>query len=369
MITCHLRANFAHCAIIERELPATAGRPVRQAHLDLYVALDRDRVGTASLGGYRAMKVLAADGHILCCGLVRTLQLLREDVCVTAADSIDEMLILIPGLPDLGLVLLDASMRGMENFAGLRRLVKKLPDIPVVVTSPIDNRTQIIDAIRSGARGYFSTSTKACVIRHALPLILLGETYIPACALRLDHGNGILAPRIGDAGGELTPRQCEIVTMLGEGKSNKEIAREAKVLEGTIKLHVRGIMRKLGARNRTEVVIVAARSGYLSNGALGTEAPVSKRTTANAGHKLKTILTLCVGLSSFEHCVKPAPERDHIKWGIMTTDGVLVCKKAPSTTLQRSAIPSLVQLGQREGLDHKVAVVGDQLERKSGLLT
>jgi len=56
------------------------------------------------------MKVLAADGHILCCGLVRTLQLLREDVCVTGADSIDEMLTLIPGLLDLDLVLLDASM-------------------------------------------------------------------------------------------------------------------------------------------------------------------------------------------------------------------------------------------------------------------
>ena len=219
------------------------------------------------------MKVLAADGHILCCGLVRTLQLLREDVCVTAADSIDEMLTLIPGLPDLGLVLLDTSMPGMENFAGLRRLVEKLPDVPVVVTSPSESRTQIVAAIRSGARGYFSPSTKACVLQHALPLILLGEIYIPACALRLDHGNGMLrpkglAPRMGDAGGKLTPRQCEILVMLGEGKSNKEIAREAKVLEGTIKLHVRGILRKLCVRNRTEAVLAAARTGYLPTGTL-----------------------------------------------------------------------------------------------------
>jgi DNA-binding NarL/FixJ family response regulator len=136
------------------------------------------------------MKVLAADGHILCCGLVRALQLLREDVCVTAADSIDEMLTLIPGLPDLDLVAVSASMPGMENFAGLRRLVEKLPDVPVVVTSPSERSTHIVAAIRGGARGYFSPSTKACVLRHALPLILLGEIYIPACALRLDHGNG-----------------------------------------------------------------------------------------------------------------------------------------------------------------------------------
>jgi DNA-binding NarL/FixJ family response regulator len=135
------------------------------------------------------MKVLAAD-YIVCCGLVRTLQLLREDVCVTSADSIDEMLTLIPGLPDLDLVAVSASMPGMENFAGLRRLVEKLPDVPVVVTSPSESSTQIVAAIRGGARGYFSPSTKACVLRHALPLILLGEIYIPACALRLNHGNG-----------------------------------------------------------------------------------------------------------------------------------------------------------------------------------
>ncbi len=332
------------------------------------------------------MKVLAADGHILCCGLVRTLQLLRQDVCVTAADSIDEMLTLIPGLPDLDLVLVDASMPGMENFAGLRRLVEKLSNVPIVVTSPSENSTQIVDAIRGGARGYFSPSTKACVLRHALPLILLGEIYIPACALRLDHGNGMLRPeglpaRVGNGGGKLTPRQCEIVFMLGEGKSNKEIAREANVLEGTIKLHVRGILRKFGVRNRTEAVLAAARGGYLSKRTFGVEAPMSGRDAADADHKtselperkryaLKTVVRLCVGWcsfsASFDPYEKPAPERHLIKWEIMTTRGVLVCKKAlsPSTMPQRSPMPYVVQLRQRDGMDHQVAVVGDELERR-----
>ncbi len=246
------------------------------------------------------MKVLAADGYILCCGLVRTLQLLREDVCVTSADSIDEMLTLLPGLPDLDLVALCASMPEMQNFAGLRRLVEKLPDVPVVVTSPSESSTQIVAAIRSGARGYFSPSTKACVLRHALPLILLGEIYIPASALRLNHGDALLrpeglAPWMGDAGGKLTSRQCEIMVMLGEGKSNKAIAREMRVLEGTVKLHVRGILRKLGVKNRTEAVLAAAHGGYLS-------------------------------------------ERDLIKWGIMTTSGVLVCKEALSPSNDVAAL-------------------------------
>jgi DNA-binding NarL/FixJ family response regulator len=98
-----------------------------------------------------------------------------------------------------------------------------------------------------------------------------GELYIPACALRHDHGHAVLAPerlapRMPDAAGGLTPRQSEIMFMLVEGKSNKEIAREIKVLEGTVKLHVRVILHKLGVRNRTEAVLAAARSGYLPKG-------------------------------------------------------------------------------------------------------
>ena len=162
-------------------------------------------------------------------------------------------------------------------------MVEKLPNVPIVVTSPSESSAQIVAAIRSGARGYFSPSTKACVLRHALPLILSGEIYIPASALRLDHRNGVLRPdglaaRVENGGVKLTPRQCEIVAMLGEGKSNKEIAREANVLEGTIKLHVRGILRKLGVRNRTEAVLAAVRGGYLSKRTFGVEAPMSGRT-------------------------------------------------------------------------------------------
>ena len=148
------------------------------------------------------MKALAADGFILCCGLVRTLQLLREDVCVTGADSIDEMLTLIPGLLDLDLVLLDASMPGMENFAGLRRLVEKLPDVPIVVTSPSESSAQMVAAIRSGARGYFLPSTKACVLRHALPLILSGGNLYPGlCAPSRPWKWDVAARGVGTADG------------------------------------------------------------------------------------------------------------------------------------------------------------------------
>ena len=247
------------------------------------LGLDLSRVtGTLPIiRGMFAMKVLAADGHILCRGLVRTLTLLRDDVCVIAADSIDDVLARISELHDLDLVLLDARMPGMENFAGLRRTVEKLPEVPVVVTSPNESHAHIVAAFRNGARGYFPLSTKPDVLEHALSLILSGEYYVPACALRLGRGEGMLAregtvPRMRTADDGLTLRQREIIVMLAEGKSNKEIAREFEVLEGTVKLHVKGILRKLGVRNRTEAVVAAARNGYLPKGTLGIEVSLSK---------------------------------------------------------------------------------------------
>jgi DNA-binding NarL/FixJ family response regulator len=172
------------------------------------------------------MKVLAADRYIPCRGLVRTLQLLQKDVFVTAADSIDEILARIPGLPDVDLVLLDATMPAMENFVGLRRVVEKLPD--VVVTAPSESRAQIIAAIRNGESGYFPLSTKASVLRHVLPRIMSGEIYIPARAFRLDQGHAMrapegLAPRMRNTGAGFTPRQREIIVLLGKGNQTSKL--------------------------------------------------------------------------------------------------------------------------------------------------
>lgn len=238
------------------------------------------------------MKVLAADGYIVCCGLLRTLMLLYDDVHVTSANSIDEVLTCILKLPDLDLVLLDASMPGMENFAGLRQTVETLRDVPVIVTSPRENRAQIVAAIRNGARGYVPPSSRPCVLRHALPLVMAGEFYIPASALRSEEADvlpasdrGRLALRMPSAGDGLTPRQREITFMLAEGKSNKEIARELKVLEGTVKLHVRGILRNLGVRNRTEAALAAVRAGYFPKETLSSRPPTSEFAAGDAHHK------------------------------------------------------------------------------------
>src|SRR5215813_5595620 len=143
-------------------------------------------------------------------------------------------------------------MPGMENFVGLRRVVKRLPDVPVIITSPSENCHQIVAAILSGARGYVLPSSKPGVLKHALQLIMAGEFYIPARVLHPSSGYSLqcerpLPPGVMPVGGDdFTARQREITLMLADGKSNKEIARELKVLKCTVKLHVRSILRKLG---------------------------------------------------------------------------------------------------------------------------
>jgi DNA-binding NarL/FixJ family response regulator len=236
------------------------------------------------------MNVLAADRYILCSGLLRTLMLLYDDVRVTSANSIDA--VLDCRLTDPDLVLLDASMPGMENFAGLKRTVKKFREAPVIVTSSSESRAQVLAAIRNGARGYVAASCKPHVLEYALPLVIAGEFYIPASALRGDK-TGVLGVTDRDwaalpmtpSGHSLTPRQREITVMLAEGKSNKEIARELKVLESTVKLHVRGVFRNLGVRNRTEAALAAVRAGYLPEGTLSSGLSMTGYAAGFVDHK------------------------------------------------------------------------------------
>jgi DNA-binding NarL/FixJ family response regulator len=233
------------------------------------------------------MKILAADGYIVCCGVLRIVELIYHDVEVISANSIDEVLASVRELHDLDLVLLDTSMPGMQNFDGLRRVAENLYEVPVIVTSDSQNHTQIFAAIRNGARGYIPPWSKPCVLQHALPLVMAGEFYIPAGAL---SGGKLDALRVSERSlprmtSSLTQRQHEITIMLAEGKSNKEIARELKVLEGTVKLHVRWILRNLGVRNRTEAVIAAVHAGYLPNQTLSSGPPTLECVGGEADHK------------------------------------------------------------------------------------
>ena len=208
------------------------------------------------------MKILVADDHALFRdGLRYVLARLADSVEILEAKDGGEALALAAAQPDLDLVLLDLAMPGMDGFAGLRALRARIPSVPVVIVAASEESSDIRVALDGGAMGFIPKSSTSDVMLSALRLVLSGGVYLPPALLnRLSTGKGLArkaAPTLDALG--LTPRQHDVLRLLGQGKSNKEIAQTLALTEGTVKLHVSAILKTLDVDNRTQAVIAAAR--------------------------------------------------------------------------------------------------------------
>lgn len=145
------------------------------------------------------------------------------------------------------------------------------PDVPVAIVSDHEDRGEVMAAFRVGVRGYIPSTLEPELALQALSFVVGGGTFFPPQVL--DRPSRETAQAGTSQGGPvhtLTPRQLDVLALLREGKSNKLIARELAMCESTVKVHVRQIMRKLGAANRTQ----AALSGI---GALDLSPPLVER--------------------------------------------------------------------------------------------
>jgi two-component system, NarL family, nitrate/nitrite response regulator NarL len=216
------------------------------------------------------MRVLIADDHALVRrGLHLLLSKLYPEAEVLEAGDVDGALKVAAGAPALDLVLCDLAMPGMEQLKGLHALKDRLPGVPVVILSGNANPDDIVRAIEQGARGYILKSAGDESFRHALSLVLSGEIYLPSEAF-LDRQQRWVGSRAA-SGGEfpadnplstLTERQRDVLSLLMGGQSNKEIARNLGLLESTVKAHVKIILGKLDATNRTQAAMIAAELGW-----------------------------------------------------------------------------------------------------------
>lgn len=224
------------------------------------------------------MNVLIVDDHALFRrGLSLILAELFDGASISEAGNADEAIELVAREnAQFDLVLIDLVMPGMNGLEGIGLLREHLGDTPVVVVSSSEDIADIRSALDRGARGYVLKSSAAEVLGHALPLILAGEVFVPAVALR---GGEILASRSTEAGGRahpvgrneqaMSPRQIEVLKLLARGQPNKEIARNLGMPESTVKVHVKAILQKLGAKNRTQAAIAAMQQGYIDNDTTG----------------------------------------------------------------------------------------------------
>jgi two-component system nitrate/nitrite response regulator NarL len=224
----------------------------------------------SDIGEAGTRRVLCVGSSMLLYGVVGVL----NDVGKTDAAwvcTVREMLDHAARGDKFDLVLLDLRVPDLDGFEGVKRAVDALSGAAFIITSPQDDPVTIAMAIKAGARGFIPTSARPDVLRYALPLVLMGEFYVPPSTFRGEMPTvpGAAEPSAPASTPEptmkgiLTPRQSEVLLMLAAGKSNKAIAREMQLIDGTVKLHVKAILRKLSVCNRTQAVMAAARAGYL----------------------------------------------------------------------------------------------------------
>lgn len=221
------------------------------------------------------MRILLIDDHTLFREAIgHVLSGLDEDPIVIEAASAEEAIQLAEHYKDFDLILLDLTMPGMGGLAGLPKLGELAPTAPVVVVSGLDDADTVRKAIDAGAAGYIPKTSSARDMTTALRVVLEGEIYVPPEFLTEREPDKPAGPRSDDAAKakavkaaeatSLTARQLEVLALLGDGKSNKLIAHELGVTEGTVKLHLNAIFRALKIHNRTEAVVEAARRGLIS---------------------------------------------------------------------------------------------------------
>lgn len=213
------------------------------------------------------MKILIADDHELFRdGLRLVLSDLGPDLTVIEASSYDQTLEITNQEEDLDLVLLDLVMPGMPWSEGLGAVKRRLPKVPVVILSASEDRRLVLEAVRLGAAGFIPKTSSSKVMLSALRLVMSGGVYLPPALIdeTAVSSRDMSGPDLSLDATPLTPRQREVLALLGQGKSNKEIARILNLSEGTVKLHVTAILKALNVSNRTGAVVAASRLGLTS---------------------------------------------------------------------------------------------------------
>ena len=213
------------------------------------------------------MKVLLADDHRLVReGLKLLIGRLGDDVDVLEAGDFEQALSLAEGAEGLDLIILDLSMPGMDGLAGLERMCGLRPEVPVVILSGTFERKLVLDALMRGAHGYIPKTLGGKAMLSALQLVVAGEKYVPSIVLE-DGGASPSAAidaqiPLDNPIRKLTRRERDVLSLLAEGHPNKEIARRLELQEVTVKVHLKGVFRKLGATNRTQAVRIAIELGW-----------------------------------------------------------------------------------------------------------
>ncbi|MGD2052620.1 MAG: response regulator [Gammaproteobacteria bacterium] len=213
------------------------------------------------------MRVLIIDDHALFrVGLQGLLEQRGIEVAGAVASGIEGIQRVGELKPDI--VLLDLRMPDMGGLEVLQKLREQESAIPVVMLTTSNDEADLIKSLRSGAQGYLLKDMEPDELVGALRDIENGKNVVAQdltdALARMVQGEASVADEEGPFS-ELTPREMEILCLLAEGQSNKLIARNLGISDGTVKLHVKAILRKLGIHSRVEAAVIAVEQGLRKN--------------------------------------------------------------------------------------------------------
>ena len=206
------------------------------------------------------LKLLIVDDHpVLREGLCAYLRAGHPEAEILQAASADEGFQIADADPDLDIVVLDLKMPGVRGPSAVTEFGRRRPDLPIIVLSSSEDAADVREVLASGALGYVCKSASQQTLLTAIDVVLRGELYIPP--LMLDGSPpSSQAPVVPEFWG-LTPRQREVLRLVREGRSNKQIAMSLALSENTVKVHVTAVFKALGVVNRTEAAFVARERG------------------------------------------------------------------------------------------------------------
>lgn len=197
-------------------------------------------------------KILLADDHDLVRETIAAYLRAEGGMEVISAQCFDSAVVAWHENQPVDLVFLDFAMPGMDALDGLARM-KAITSGPVAILSGAAPPETARRALRAGAAGFVPKTLAPQAMMQAVHQMLCGETYLPLEFLSNTPVSGF--PEA------LTPRERDVLRGICDGKSNKEVARDLDIREVTVKLHLKTLSRKLGARNRTHAAMMARDHG------------------------------------------------------------------------------------------------------------
>lgn len=208
------------------------------------------------------IKVIIADDQTLFRQGLRTLLSVQSDFEVVgeAVNGAEALKLIAKHRPDVALM--DVEMPVLDGVAATRRIQEEYPDCQVVILTTFDNDEYVFEGLRAGALGYLLKDTPADKLVEAVRTAAQGKSFLePSVAAKVvsefSRLSDIAVQRHQALDEPLTPRETEILRLIVQGMSNREIAHHLVITEGTVKNHVTAILSKLEVNDRTQAALRA----------------------------------------------------------------------------------------------------------------